>query len=540
MIKFLEKYPILSIILFVGTLLFPLLDAMDVTIMEARNFVTAREMLTENHWILTTNNGLPRYQKPPLPTWFSAVSASIFGIKSVWAMRLPAVLMVMLLGSMVFTLSRKLKLTSKHSTINGFISVTSLYVVLIAFEGPWDIYAHAFMIAGIYYLFQILQKNHNIKNWILAVVFIAASILSKGPVSLYALFLPFLISYLIVFRKGTLKKSWVLFTSSIIIAIIIGFAWYVYVRFADPEAFNAIAERETGNWTSRNVRPFYYYWSFFVQSGLWTIPAFISLLYPYMKSKVIHFKTYKFTLIWTLASVILLSIIPEKKSRYLMPVLIPLAINTGFYIEYLIRKFKNIKDRRETVPVYFNFGLLTVIFITLPIALSYFILANEVHFRIIGVISLILVFIIAILMVRSLLKRNVYRLFYLSVGAIAFTALSALTFIKDYSPNPNYTTFEDLNLNASIPFYAYERIAPTLIWNIGQKVPILSEKTLDLNKEAFYLLICENCDTPDEGQFSNFSKTDVGFLDINKALPDSKAYKLRKAGEVFLYKKKTK
>src|SRR5690606_3192503 len=117
-----------------------------------------------------------------------------------------------------------------------------------------------------------------------------------------------------------------------------------------------------------NIRPFYYYWSFFTQSGVWTIPAFVALLYPYLKTRVSDKKAYLFSFLWTISSVILLSIIPEKKSRYLLPVLIPLAMNTAFYIEYLVRSFPKIKNRAEKFPVYFNYGLIALIGIVFPLA----------------------------------------------------------------------------------------------------------------------------------------------------------------------------
>ena len=41
------------------------LNVIPVTIMEARNFITAREMITDGNWLLTTMNDLPRYEKPP-------------------------------------------------------------------------------------------------------------------------------------------------------------------------------------------------------------------------------------------------------------------------------------------------------------------------------------------------------------------------------------------------------------------------------------------------------------------------------------------
>ena len=73
MIKLIEKYPILSLLLFVILMLGFTIDAIPVTIMEARNFISAREMLTDNNWRLTTLNGEARYQKPPLPTCITAV-----------------------------------------------------------------------------------------------------------------------------------------------------------------------------------------------------------------------------------------------------------------------------------------------------------------------------------------------------------------------------------------------------------------------------------------------------------------------------------
>ena len=41
-------------------------------IMEARNIVTAREMVYEGHWVVPTMNGYIRLEKPPLPTWLTA------------------------------------------------------------------------------------------------------------------------------------------------------------------------------------------------------------------------------------------------------------------------------------------------------------------------------------------------------------------------------------------------------------------------------------------------------------------------------------
>ena len=362
MIKYVEKYPILSLLLFVILMLGFTIDAIPVTIMEARNFISAREMITDDNWILTTMNGEARYQKPPLPTWITAIFGMLFGMKSVLALRWPALLFMASIGISTFLLSKKLELNKSHSLINGFIVLSSFYVIGIIIEAPWDIYTHAFMLMALYQLFQMFQSQKtSIVNSLLFVLFIACSVLSKGPVSLYVLFLSFVIAYGISFKLRGGVLHFLKLISLLVFGIVLGGWWYFHVRIADPETFTAIASKETSNWSSYNVRPFYYYWSFFVQSGLWTISAFISLLYPYMKSRVSNLKAYRFSFFWTLIAVVLLSVIPEKKSRYLMPVLIPLALNIGFYINYLIRAFKNMKDKREAIPVYFSFGLIGII-----------------------------------------------------------------------------------------------------------------------------------------------------------------------------------
>ncbi|WP_456421170.1 ArnT family glycosyltransferase, partial [Lutibacter sp.] len=201
MIKTLEKYPLPSLSIAVLLMLLVHLDVPNVTIMEARNFITAREMVHDNHWILTTMNGEARYQKPPLPTWLTAISGLLFGMNNLFALRLPAALMVLFLGIFSYYLSLKLKLSKKQSLQNSFILVTSFYIIAIINEAPWDIFTHGFMLAGVYYIFQLFEEDK--KSWkkaLIAAIFVGLSFMSKGPVSFYAIFLPFLISYGITYK----------------------------------------------------------------------------------------------------------------------------------------------------------------------------------------------------------------------------------------------------------------------------------------------------------------------------------------------------
>ena len=279
----------------------PHLDALWVNVMEARNFVTAREMLQDSNWLLTTLNGEPRYQKPPLPTWLSAGSALLFGVKSVFAMRIPAAIITIVLILISYTFTKKLTGNTRYAFISSLILATSFFIVFSGRNGQWDIFTHGFMMAAIYQLYLFFSTpEKKYQRMLLAALFFGCSFMSKGPVSLYGLLLPFLIAYGFVFKFKRSKKSILPILLFLVVALLLSGWWHLYTYVYDTKMVLATTTKETTNWTSYNIRPFYYYWSFFTQSGIWCIPAFIALLYPYLKDKVFFKKGYQFTLLWTL------------------------------------------------------------------------------------------------------------------------------------------------------------------------------------------------------------------------------------------------
>ena len=534
MIRLVEKYPIVSLLLFVVIMLGFTIDAIPVSIMEARNFISAREMLTDDNWILTTMNGEARYQKPPLPTWITAAFGYVFGIANVLALRWPALLFLAFTGITIYLFSKKLELQKSHSLLNGFIALSSFYCIGITVEAPWDIYAHGFMIMAIYQLFQLLQKKTtDIVGSLLVVLFLSGSVLSKGPVSLYALFLPFLISYGITYKYKGGIVHFLKILSLIIFGIVLGGWWFFHVRFTDPATFTAIAERETSNWNSYNVRPFYYYWSFFVQSGMWTIPAFISLLYPYLKSRVRNLKAYKFSFFWTILAVVLLSLIPEKKSRYLMPVLIPLAFNIGFYIDYLVREFKNLKAKKEIIPVFFHFGLIASICVLFWISGFFFgpFLSGSVLIRFI--ITALILLIIGIFIFKSLKIKNIKKSFYLTLVFIMSLGFLGLPLINTQQQS-DYNPVSSLNEN-KLKLYSLGGVAPEVIYNYGAKIPSISSEEGFIIPDAseFHLLTSTKASEAIDELSKYFELEYVETFDLNTVEKDAKAYKSRLVNTLY-------
>ena len=519
------------------------LDALYVNIMEARNFTTAREMLNDGNWILTTLNGDPRYQKPPLPTWMTAISGAVFGLKSLFGMRLPAALMGTLLVFLQYIFTKRLFDRKDFALTVSLVTATSFYVVSAGRDGNWDIFTHAFMMVCIFYLFRFFNESANWnKHAILAAVFFGLSFMSKGPVSLYALLLPFLIAYGFVFRFKHIKQRIIPIIVFLIIALVISGWWYWYTYTFDGEAVAAITKRETSNWTGYNVRPFYYYWSFFTQSGVWTIMAFISLLYPYLKKRVFDSQGYRFSFWWTMASLILLSIIPEKKSRYLLPVLIPLAMNTSFYLEYLFRKFAELKDKRETWPVYFNFGLIALIGLAFPIG-GYILIGDNLTGKWGWFVTLSLALVgIAAFMIWNLREKNIKKVFFGTVMFIASVICFGMPMAKALTVNPDFKGYSELNAwqqSENVEVYELTNFTPELLWDYGDTIEVLLEdENIRIPSEnRFGVLVAKE----DEGKFRNaffgYTFKKIARYDMNPKGEDDRSHKTRLYRDLYLVTK---
>lgn len=482
--KLINKYPIpLLIIIGLGLYAFNLGD-LQVSIMEARNFNVAREMLTEGHWLLTTMNDLPRYEKPPFPAWFTTPFAQVFGLHNVWAYRIPTSIFS-ILGIVYFFKLIKIWSSTSVAFYAALILATSFYYIVIRFEAPSDIYTHVTMLMGLFYVFKKFP-NINWQNVLVGSVFLGLSVLSKGPVSLYAVFLPFILAYFLSF-KANFKNHIFKIIGFLILGLIIGGSWYAYIRFADPQVFSEIAETETQNWTNYNVKPFYYYWSFFIQTGIWTIPALLSLAYPYFKNKLINTKLYKFSFLWTIIALILLSIIPEKKPRYLVPVLIPLAFNTALVLQYLI---KNKQLKTSKVFHYIHYGIIFLVCLGI-LALPLFLEKLQPEFWVLyGFLGLSALF-IGYFIFNTLKRKQYSNLFWSNILLILMVIIIGQSGIFLFKQNPHYNPLSINKLeNTNLKTFYFKGLRPEIIWEYGEITKPYSAD-LKLNKD-YRILVTGN------------------------------------------------
>ncbi|NDW08343.1 glycosyltransferase family 39 protein [Dysgonomonas sp. 520] len=334
-------------------------------LMESRNLATAQEMVREGNYLVPTMNGELRLEKPPLPTWIAAGIENIIPgnlvIQRCMA-GLSATLMVIFLYLFVSRVTRNRNI----GLLSSLILATCFNIVLMGRTATWDIYCHSFMLGAIYFLFKAFEgSGAQWKNFILAGVFLGLSFLGKGPVSFYAMFLPFLISYIAVYRPK-MKGKVAPLVAMILLCLIVSLWWMAYIYFFHQDMATAVAQKESSSWLNHNVRPWYYYWQFPAEAGIWALFLVTAIVSFFVYKKQEYRKEYKFALVWFIASLVLLSVIPEKKTRYLLPILIPGAIVTGFYFYHSI---KNMATKGEKVIFRINGAIIALILVALPVVL---------------------------------------------------------------------------------------------------------------------------------------------------------------------------
>lgn len=335
-------------------------------IMESRNIITAREMVYDGHWLIPTLNGDLRLEKPPLPTWITAV-AEIISPDSLALQRGMAALAALLLVFYFYRFTRFMP--DINPMVATMILCTCYSVILMGRTASWDIYCHAFMMCAIYYLCKGLTlPGCKWRNFIISGIMMGLSFLSKGPISFYSLLLPLLAAFAMT-NRPSLKRKGKGILVTVVLCLVTGLWWYAYIYAFHPEAMAYVAEKESGAWLNHNVRPWYYYWKFFLESGVWSLLLPTAILLPLWSGDDRKNKSYLLPFAWMFIMLVLLSLFPEKKNRYLLPILIPASYLMGYLITLWEERLRY-KSVFKTDKILFgiNSWALAVVVFAIPVA----------------------------------------------------------------------------------------------------------------------------------------------------------------------------
>ena len=410
-------------------------------IMESRNLVSAREMVESGEWLIPSLNGNVRLEKPPLPTWGAAVVETVCP-HNIMAQRALSAFMAWLLIWFVYLAVVEWRHNRSLALMTSAVLASCYSLMFMARNATWDIWAQAFCMGGIWlYMRSVLRRGAQTAGFIGAGLMFGLSFMSKGPVALYGLLLPFLIAFHLM-ERPSMKGKWRGLLIAVLLTVLVGSWWYVYIYICVKGQAQAIVGKETAAWSNHNVRPWYYYKLFFVEAGIWSLFWLTALIdgWRYKRSRPL-----RTALVWSLAALVLLSLMPEKKTRYLLPMMVPCAMSVAFYLRRLAEgHFRSLPDRRA---LQLNVGILVVLLFVLSGGALYLAFLRDA-IPIFGTVPVVVCFILLAAFLSRELMPGGQRVGYIVAGCVGIMmaiCIFCFRLVEQVILNPNYKSVSVLS-----------------------------------------------------------------------------------------------
>jgi 4-amino-4-deoxy-L-arabinose transferase-like glycosyltransferase len=202
----------------------------------------AREMVESHQWLLPTNDGIPRLQKPPLLYWLIIVSFKLFGINAP-AARLPGALAVVALVALIFLIGEKLT-DYWRGFIAGLIYLSCCGTFLLARIVMPEPLVSAFVAGAIFCGLCGYQRRRHRRMWFAGFWICSAfACLSKGLLGLVypaAIFLLLSMFY----REARLRYRLLLRWEYVAIFLLIAAPWHLWAEWHFPGYFRYLVGSE--------------------------------------------------------------------------------------------------------------------------------------------------------------------------------------------------------------------------------------------------------------------------------------------------------
>jgi 4-amino-4-deoxy-L-arabinose transferase-like glycosyltransferase len=202
----------------------------------------AREMAESHQWLLPTNDGVPRLQKPPLLYWLIIVSFKLFGM-NVAAARLPGALAVVASVALIFLIGEKLT-DYWRGFIAGLIYLSCCGTFLLARIVMPEPIVSAFIAGAIFCGLCGYQRRRHRRAWFAGFWICSAfACLTKGLLGLVypaAVFLLLSIFY----REARLRYRALLRWEYLAIFLLIVAPWHIWAELHFPGYFPHLLSSE--------------------------------------------------------------------------------------------------------------------------------------------------------------------------------------------------------------------------------------------------------------------------------------------------------
>lgn len=349
----------------------------------------AKTMVLQNDYVNLYFLGDDWLDKPHLPFWLTAISFKIFGFSN-FAYKIPAIL-VFYMGVLYTFKFAKNNYNIDVAWLSVLILITSFHSVLSNFDVRAEPYLTGFIITATYY-FDVYIKKNKFKHLVLATLFAAFAVMTKGLFALMPIVFGFGLYFILQKKwKELFSFKWIIATFLLFI-FIIPELYCLYVQFdLHPEKIVFGQKNVSGIkfffWDSQfgrflnsgpikgNGSIFFFLhtilWAFFP----WAIVFYVALINK-LESKVQLQKTELITIFGTLGTILIFSLSKFQLAHYTNIVFPFMAIVTA---NFLNEKRDTIFQKKWfLIQYWFQIVLVIaaicfVIFLKLKVSIVYFI-----------------------------------------------------------------------------------------------------------------------------------------------------------------------
>jgi 4-amino-4-deoxy-L-arabinose transferase-like glycosyltransferase len=202
----------------------------------------AREMVETHQWLLPTNDGAPRLQKPPLLYWLIIVSVKLFGINAA-AARLPVALAVVASAALIFLIGERLT-DHWRGFIAGLTYLSLCGTFLLARIVMPEPLVSAFIAGAIFCGICGYQRRRHRRTWFVGFWICSAfACLTKGLLGIVypaAVFLLLSIFY----REARVRFRALLRWEYFALFVLIVAPWHIWAQWHFPGYFRYLVSSE--------------------------------------------------------------------------------------------------------------------------------------------------------------------------------------------------------------------------------------------------------------------------------------------------------
>jgi len=314
-------------------------DKFPLTGEEDRRCIIAQEMLLSGDFIHPTVFNVPYYKKPPMHNWLIALFNLGDGQVDRVSARLVSILSLLTIGWSLYLFLLK---THPDKALAGFLAVTTNYLMMCEYGNlaETDIILTLFTLLS--FLLYLLNPR-NLAYIFISSLFMGAGFLTKGLSPLYFYPAVLLTAFL---QKDRRFRQVLLILLHFMLSLILPAIWlWLYAENGNLTELVRIFSSEVSEKSVGSVGTFFWHLIYFPLKIFLVLMPWSMVVLFFIKKRIKKDEIYWTSLFMFAISLLIFTLSPESRDRYLMPAFPAFAILCAYHIDP--ESFPNILLRKS-------------------------------------------------------------------------------------------------------------------------------------------------------------------------------------------------